>query len=95
MTTIIVDPDDSSQNGERLPAPAGFKPKPIRERLDEPIHQEGECCELDGRPCILFANWDYGEDWSGEFVREVHPFTLVSAPKISIEKFWALVRARR
>ncbi len=24
----------------------------------------------------MFAGWDYGEDWSGEFVRETHPFSL-------------------
>jgi hypothetical protein len=93
MTTIIVDPEDSSRSGERLPA-VGFKLKPIREQLDTSIDPAGQCCDLDGQPCILFADWDYGEDWSGEFVREVHPFTLIRARKISVEEFWTLVRAR-
>ncbi len=30
----------------------------------------------EGKLCLLFAGWDYGEDWSGEFVRETHPFIL-------------------
>ena len=86
MTTIIVDPDDDdhgTQTGTMLPPPPGFKPKPIREQLDEPIDPEGECCVLNGKPYILYGMWDYAEDWSGEFVREVHPFMLIGAPTIT------------
>ena len=54
---------------------------------------EGDCCVLEGKPYILYGMWDYAEDWSGEFVREVHPFTLLSAPTITTEAFWNMVRA--
>jgi hypothetical protein len=37
--------------------------------------------------------WDYAEDWSREFVREVHPFTLIGAPTIAVEAFWTIVWA--
>ncbi|MGD9842328.1 MAG: hypothetical protein AB7F79_12055 [Steroidobacteraceae bacterium] len=92
MPTIVIDPEDGgTQAGTQQPAPQGFKAKPIREQLDTPINPEGECCVLDGKPCILYPNWDYGEDWSGEFVREVHPFMLLSAAKVGPEEFWRLV----
>ena len=96
MTTIIVDPDDDdhgTQTGTWTTPPPGFKPKPIREKLDEPIDPEGECCVLNGKPYILYGMLDYAEDWSGEFVREVHPFMLIGAPKITVEEFWNMVRA--
>lgn len=98
MTTIIVGDDDDdrgTQTGELLPPPPDFKPKPIRDRIGEPIDPEGECCSLDGRPCILYADLDYAEDWSGEFIREIHPFLLIGAPNITIEEFWNLVRANQ
>jgi hypothetical protein len=92
--TIIVDPEDrGTQTGTMLPPPPGWKPTPIREMFDEPLDPAGECCVLEGKPCILFGMLDYAEDWSGEFVREVHPFTLLWAPKVTAEEFWKLVRA--
>ena len=94
--TIVVDWDDDdhgTQTGTMLPPPPGFQPKPIRERLDEPIDPEGDFRVLDGKPYILYGMWDYAEDWSGEFLREVHPFTLIGAPNITVEEFWKLVRA--
>ena len=94
MTTIYVDPDDrGTQTGTLLPPPPGFKPTPIRDQIGEPLDPNGDCCVLDGRPCILFGMWDYGEDWSGEFVREIHPFMLIKAPEITATEFWDLVRA--
>ena len=90
MPTLIVDPEDCGvMAGTALP---GSKPKKVLTSIDEPIPEEGETCLLDGRPCILFANWDYGEDWSGENVCEIHPFSLIGAPMISVENFWILVR---
>ena len=95
MPTIMVDPEDAgTQTGTQLPPPPGWKPTPISEQLDEPIDPEGDCCVLGGKPYILFGMWDYAEDWSGEFVREVHPFLLLSAPEVSREEFWKLVRSR-
>ena len=74
---------------------SNFKSKrnPICNRIGELIDPAGDCRVHDGKPCILFGYWDYGEDWSGEYVREVHPFTLISTPKISAEAFWNLVQA--
>jgi hypothetical protein len=93
MPTIIVDPEDRGvMTGDPIP---GWKPKRVLDCLDEPIPEEGDPCALDGRPCILFANWDMAEDWSGEFVNpNLHPFTLIGAPKLTIPEFWALVRRR-
>jgi len=94
IPTIVVDPDDGgTQAGVLLPPPPGFRPKPIRERLDEPIDPKGDCRVLHGKPYILYGNADYAQDWSGEFVREVHPFILIGAPSITIAEFWARVRA--
>jgi hypothetical protein len=88
--TIIVDPEDGGVVAG-VPIP-GWQPKKIPECLDEPIPEDGDPRILDGRPCILFGMWDYAEDWSGETVRELHPFTLIGAPKITTEEFWQLVR---
>ena len=66
--------------------------RPILERFDEPINEPGVCCVHLGSPCILFDDWDYAEDWSGEFVRVVAPEPLSSATRVSAEDFWALVR---
>ena len=89
MTTIVVDPEDmGTQTGTwTVPLP-GFRPTPIHERFDP----AGECCAYDGRPCILFGDWDYAEDWSGEFVRDMHPFVLIGAPVITADAFWQMVR---
>lgn len=83
--TIVADEDVS------VPIP-GWQPKRVVDCLDEPIPEDGEPCVLDGHPCILFANWDHGEDWSGEHVRSVHPYTLLPAAKLNTTEFWALVR---
>lgn len=64
----------------------------IIERLDEPIEEPGECRVHDGHPYLLFEDWDYAEDWSGEYVRAVRPHSLTAAPKLSVGEFWALVR---
>lgn len=94
MPIIVVDPEDGgTQAGTRLPEPAGFQKTPIREKLNEPIDPAGSCCVLDGKPCILYGDWDYGEDWSGEFVLEMHPFMLVGAPSISVDEFWKIVKS--
>ncbi len=66
--------------------------KKIVDRLDEPIHKEGEPCVHKKMPYILYGMWDCAEDWSGEYVREVHPFFLIGAPKLSTSEFWTLVR---
>lgn len=90
MPTIMVDPDDADViSGLQMP---GWQPKRVVDCLDEPIHEEGSPCVLDGRPCILFGMWDYAEDWSGEYVRELHPFVLIGKPKLSTVEFWELVR---
>jgi hypothetical protein len=95
MTTIFVDPDDGgTQAGTMLPPPAGWKPTPISDRLGEPIDAEAGFVLRNGEPCLLFGNWDYGEDWSGEFVRETHPFSLIGegCVKVTPEGWWAVVR---
>jgi hypothetical protein len=66
--------------------------KRVVERLDEPIDEAARCCLQEGRPCMLFASWDYAEDWSGTFVRAMPHAVLRDAPVISREEFWALVR---
>jgi len=66
--------------------------RPVRERLDEPLGEEGEFRVVDGRPCMLFASWDYAEDWSGEFVRTTDPLVVGGGLRLSRSEFWALVR---
>jgi len=81
----------STRSGDiRLPCEPPTKP--VIERLDEPIYDSAECCVYQGGPCILFGDWDYAEDWSGEFVRVIAPEALAGAPKLSATEFWALVR---
>jgi hypothetical protein len=93
VPTIMVDPEDRGViAGTPIP---GWKSKEVLSHLAEPIPEESEPCVPDGRPCILYANWDYAEDWSGETVRELHPFTLIGAPKLTVDEFWALVRRGR
>jgi hypothetical protein len=64
----------------------------IVDRLDEPLQNPGECRLYRGRPCLLFEDWDYAEDWSGEYVRVIAPQPLTAAGKLSTAEFWALVR---
>jgi hypothetical protein len=86
MPTIMVDPDNvPGVECERLP---GVRPKPIRERLNEPIPPEAGCYVFEDRPHLLFANWDYAEDWSGENVREVHPFAVLFGSLAVSEHTW-------
>jgi len=85
------DTDVARRSGLELPcAPPD---RPIRERLDEPLGEEGEFCRIDGRPCIVFAEWDYAEDWSGEFVRVIAPRTVIPEERLDAHRFWALVRS--
>jgi len=94
VPTVIVDPE-SPQWVECDPLP-GFQPTPIRERLTEPIPADAECYMVDRRPHLLFADWDYAEDWSGEYVREVHPYAVAfgGGKKIGDAEWRALVRTR-
>jgi hypothetical protein len=94
MTTVIVDPDGISQVGTTLPPQSGFKRTPIRERLGVAIDPEGDCIRRNGEPCILFAQWDYREDWSGEFVRETHAFSLIGEGCVTVtpEEWWEVMR---
>ncbi len=89
-------PTDRSPPPERLvpriELPCAPPDKPIRERLDEPLGPEGEFRLLAGRPCILFASWDYAEDWSGDFVRAVDHRALEQAQRITAAEFWLHVR---
>ncbi len=85
MSLLCVDEEVS------VPIP-GWRPKRVLDWLDEPIPEEGEPCVLAGRPCLLFGMWDHAEDWSGEHVRNMRPFALIGAPKLTVPEFWALVR---
>lgn len=69
--------------------------RPILERLDEPLPDGVEFCIFAGQPCILFVDWDYAEDWSGEFVRVIPSDSLSGAPRTQASEFWALVRRGR
>jgi len=43
---------------------------------------------------LLFAEWDYAEDWSGEFVRPIEPPGAASpAQPLAAAEFWALVQS--
>ena len=66
--------------------------KPVVQRIGEPLPEGVECCVLEGNPCILFADWDYAEDWSGTFVRVIRPDVLATARRVDSSEFWALVR---
>jgi hypothetical protein len=85
---------DSEQRGSQadFELPCEAPTKPIIERLGEPIPEPGEYCVHEGRPCILFSDWDYAEDWSGRFVRTVQPAMLTGAARIGPAEFWSLVR---
>jgi hypothetical protein len=88
VLTILVD----DEPGTRLPPPADFKPTPIRDQLEHAIDPAADCVLRDGAPCLLYADWDYGEDWSGEFVREVHPYTLIGASVVTESQWRNAVR---
>ncbi|HUN28046.1 MAG TPA: hypothetical protein VMU67_17250 [Steroidobacteraceae bacterium] len=81
---------------ERAPAaldlPCAPPDKRVIERVGEPVPEQGEFRLLEGRPCILFAGWDYAEDWSGAFVAVIPPESLQGAPALSAEEFWRRVR---
>ncbi|MGH8220431.1 MAG: hypothetical protein ACREUT_17995 [Steroidobacteraceae bacterium] len=66
--------------------------RPVVERLGEPLPDGVEYCILEANPCILFADWDYAEDWSGRFVRVIRPQALSGARRVDASEFWAAVR---
>jgi hypothetical protein len=71
----------------------GWERKRVLEHLEETLPQEGELCDLDGHPCILYGERQLAEDWSGEYVdSDLHPFALSSAPRLTPTQFWELVR---
>jgi hypothetical protein len=85
---------DTEERGSQadITLPCESPEKPILERLDEPMPEAGEYCVHEGRPCILFSDWDYAEDWSGRFVRTLQPSLLAAAARIGAAEFWSLVR---
>jgi hypothetical protein len=91
MLTLMINPDDG---GAMAGVPIhGRQPKRVLEHLEEEIPEAGDPCLYEGRrPCILFGMRHYAEDWSGEHVRELHPFRLIGAQKLRVPEFWALVR---
>lgn len=96
MTVIVVDPDDGGcMAGIQLPTPPSWKPTPIRDKPNEPIDPAGECYVMNGQPYLLFSDWDYAEDWSGEFVREIHPFAVLDGFPVEAAGWWQLVRRRQ
>ena len=90
MPSIESGPEEAPPSDIDLPC---MPPdRPIIERLGEPLPEGVEFCVLDGKPCILFADWDYAESWSGTFVRVIRPDTLSSARRVGASEFWAIVR---
>jgi hypothetical protein len=86
--TIIVDPEGSSQSGERLPAPGDFKRRTTLEQLADPLHVEADPYVMGGKPYLVYPMWDYAEDWSGEYLGEIHPFAVVLGGKKISEAEW-------
>jgi hypothetical protein len=88
----------SSDSGEKRGSPSYIDlpcmppDRPVAERLDEPLCERVEYCLYEGNPCILFVDWDYAEDWSGEFVQVMGPEALSAAPRVSVSEFWVAVR---
>lgn len=74
--------------------PCAVEDRAVRDRIGEPLPFGCEFYLDAGRPCILFPDWDYAEDWSGQFVRTIRPATLIGQKKISGTEFWALLRER-
>lgn len=66
--------------------------RPVVERLGELLPEGVEYCIFEGNPCILFADWDYAEDWSGKFVRVIRPCTLNASRRVDASEFWVIVR---
>lgn len=94
MPTSDSDPEE---NGPPLDIDLPCMPpdRPVVERLGEPLPDGVEYCILEGSPCILFADWDYAEDWSGKFVRVIRPHALIAAPRIDASEFWTIVRRKQ
>jgi hypothetical protein len=86
------DNDPEAASPGTLDLPCAPPDTPIHKRLGEAVPEEAQVCVLADRPYIWFTDWDYAEDWSGEFARAVHPDSLSGARQISIAEFWALVR---
>ena len=66
----------------------------IREQLAKPFEAEAEFIVHQGRPFVVWAEWDYAEDWSRYPVREVHPFEpYFKGQKVTETEWRALVKA--
>jgi hypothetical protein len=90
MPTIIAEPEP----GTRLPPPPGFVPPTIRQLLQGGFAPEASFHVLEGRPCVVWGDWDHAEDWSRHPIREVHPFApLLSGSEVTEAQFRTLVRA--
>jgi hypothetical protein len=91
LPTSRVDPESRGTQAD-IELPCEGPAKPIMERLGEPMPEAGEYCMHQGKPYVLFSDWDYAEDWSGHFVRTVEPSMIAGATKIGAVEFWTLVR---
>ena len=62
MTTILVDDDEIRYSW--TPRDPNFIPPTNRELVAEKFSPEADCYVCGGRPYMVFAMWDYAEDWS-------------------------------
>src|ERR1700733_10895281 len=55
----------------------GFVPKPVREAVAEAFDPEADFYVYEGRPFLVFGQWDHAEDWSVHPIRSAHPMAPV------------------
>lgn len=90
MAVIISDPEP----GFRLPPPADFVQPSIRQQLSKPFTDDACFYVLNGRPCVVYPDCDYAEDWSAYPVREIHPLgPIIDGQEVTETEFRQLVRA--
>jgi hypothetical protein len=91
MTKIFVD-DDVPWSW--TPEDPNFVPPTIRKLLSEEFSPEADFYVCDGRPYVVYPQWDYATDWSEYPIREVHPFhPVLNGKKITQAEFRTLVKA--
>ena len=83
----------NSEAGIRGAPPAGSFPPTMRQLLTAPFSAGADYVVWQGRPCMIFADWDCAQDWSQYPVREVPLHLAMHGGVISEWKFCRLVQA--
>jgi hypothetical protein len=80
---------------ESYPLTPGVTSPSIEERLAKGFTDEATFYMCDGQPYVVWAQWDYAENWVAYPIREAHPFhPVLNGTKIDEAEFRSSIKTR-